>query len=185
MDEPLSNLDAQLRQEMRREIRALQQKLGITMLYVTHDQVEAMTMADQVILLRDGRVEQDAPPADLYARPATVFAARFIGTPPMNILSLGETDGLVGVRPEEMRLGASGLPAVVESVEYLGADSIVACSIAGEKALVRAPGRVRLAPGSTTRVAWPAEATHVFDAATGRRRDDAAPHQSILREAIA
>jgi sn-glycerol 3-phosphate transport system ATP-binding protein len=185
MDEPLSNLDAQLRHDMRREIRALQQKLGITMVYVTHDQVEAMTMADQVILLRDGRVEQDAPPAELYARPATVFAARFIGTPPMNILSLGERDTLVGVRPEEMRLGASGLPAVVENIEYLGADSIVACAIGNERLLVRAPGRVMLSPGSETQVAWPTEATHFFDAATGRRRDDAAPHQSIVREAIA
>src|SRR3954447_7938728 len=85
MDEPLSNLDAQLRHEMRREIRALQQKLGVTMLYVTHDQTEAMSMADQVILMRDGRIEQDAPPDRLYAEPATIFAARFIGTPPMNI----------------------------------------------------------------------------------------------------
>src|SRR6202042_334596 len=83
MDEPLSNLDAQLRAEMRREIRALQQKLGITMVYVTHDQSEAMSMADQVILMREGRVEQAAPPDELYARPTTTFAARFIGTPPM------------------------------------------------------------------------------------------------------
>jgi len=90
MDEPLSNLDAQLRQEMRREIRALQQQLGITMIYVTHDQTEAMSMADQVILLRNGGIEQDAPPAELYAHPASVFAARFIGTPPMNILPLIE-----------------------------------------------------------------------------------------------
>ena len=87
MDEPLSNLDAQLRQEMRREIRALQQQLGMTMVYVTHDQTEAMSMADQVVLLHAGRIEQDAPPAELYARPATVFAARFIGTPPMNIVA--------------------------------------------------------------------------------------------------
>ncbi len=87
MDEPLSNLDAQLRQEMRREIRTLQQKLGITMVYVTHDQTEAMSMADQVVLLNAGRIEQDAPPAELYARPASVFAARFIGTPPMNIVA--------------------------------------------------------------------------------------------------
>jgi sn-glycerol 3-phosphate transport system ATP-binding protein len=86
MDEPLSNLDAQLRAEMRREIRALQQKLAMTLVYVTHDQTEAMTMADQVILLREGRVEQDAPPAELYARPVTAFAARFVGTPPMNLL---------------------------------------------------------------------------------------------------
>ena len=85
MDEPLSNLDAQLRVEMRREIRALQRRLGMTMLYVTHDQVEAMTMADQVVLMRNGRIEQDAAPAALYERPATIFAARFVGTPPMNV----------------------------------------------------------------------------------------------------
>src|SRR6516165_41544 len=90
MDEPLSNLDAQLRAEMRREIRTLQQKLGITMVYVTHDQSEAMSMADQVILMRGGRIEQDAPPAELYARPASIFAARFVGTPPMNILELAD-----------------------------------------------------------------------------------------------
>src|SRR5918995_7455102 len=86
MDEPLSNLDAQLRVEMRREIRALQRRLGITMLYVTHDQVEAMTMADQVVLMKDGRIEQDAPPAELYERPASIFVARFVGTPPMNVV---------------------------------------------------------------------------------------------------
>src|SRR5262249_40330977 len=122
MDEPLSNLDAQLRLEMRREIRGLQQTLGITMVYVTHDQSEAMSMADQVILLRDGCVEQDGAPVDLYARPATVFTARFIGTPPMNVLTLSEgadagvvagTVGpavlaghgsglLLGVRPEDI-----------------------------------------------------------------------------------
>src|SRR5471030_1951282 len=86
MDEPLSNLDAQLRVEMRREIRALQQRLGITMLYVTHDQLEAMTMADQVVLMHAGYVEQEGPPAVLYERPDTVFTARFVGTPPMNVL---------------------------------------------------------------------------------------------------
>ena len=88
MDEPLSNLDAQLRADMRREILALQRRLGITMLYVTHDQTEAMGMADQIVLLRDGHVEQDAPPAEIYARPATSFAASFIGTPPMNLFPL-------------------------------------------------------------------------------------------------
>src|SRR5207302_1938286 len=134
MDEPLSNLDAQLRHDMRREIRGIQQKLGITMVYVTHDQTEAMSMADQVILLRDGRVEQDAPPAELYARPASVFAARFIGTPPMNILSLADSPGgaviagtagpvvlpgrggglSLAVRPDDRRLGpAGGLGATV------------------------------------------------------------------------
>src|SRR5438477_6004108 len=98
MDEPLSNLDAQLRAEMRREIRGLQQKLDITMVYVTHDQTEAMTMADHVVLLRAGRIEQDAPPAALYAHPASVFAARFIGTPPMNVLLLADGPGGAVVR---------------------------------------------------------------------------------------
>ena len=137
MDEPLSNLDAQLRQEMRRELRALQQRLGITMLYVTHDQVEAMSMADQVVLMRNGRIEQDGAPRELYERPATMFAARFIGTPPMNLLparrrphrrqgaapagrardTLGSACG-----PRTSRSARTGMPATVRSVEYLGAD---------------------------------------------------------------
>ena len=90
LDEPLSNLDAQLRQELRREIRALQQRLGITMIYVTHDQTEAMSMADRVILMRAGRIEQNGTPAELYERPATLFAARFIGGAPMNLLELDD-----------------------------------------------------------------------------------------------
>src|SRR5574340_997148 len=98
MDEPLSNLDAQLRAEMRVEIVALQRRLGITMIYVTHDQTEAMTMADRVILLNQGRIEQDGTPADLYARPDTLFTARFIGTPPMNVLPLTRHGNAMVVR---------------------------------------------------------------------------------------
>ena len=190
MDEPLSNLDAQLRQEMRREIRALQQKLGITMVYVTHDQIEAMTMADQVILLREGRIEQDASPAELYERPATVFAARFIGTPPMNLLEIEDADGgavvggtdgpvvspgkragwLLGVRPEDIALTSGpGLAARVTTVEYLGADSILSCAAGRQTLAVRAPGRVELSEGAPVTLTWKAEATHLFDAATGTR----------------
>ncbi|MEJ0070256.1 MAG: ABC transporter ATP-binding protein [Pseudomonadota bacterium] len=192
MDEPLSNLDAQLRGDMRREIRDLQQKLGITMVYVTHDQTEAMSMADQVVLLRDGRVEQDAPPDQLYARPATSFAARFIGTPPMNIVALAQgaggaviagSDGppvlrapaaglLLGIRPEDILLGARGQPARVETVEYLGADSVVACAIGSERLTARAPGRVALARGTPVQLAWAPGAIHLFDTTTGLRRDD-------------
>jgi hypothetical protein len=98
MDEPLSNLDAQLRHEMRAEIRALQQKLKMTVVYVTHDQVEAMSMADRVVLLRDGKIEQEGTPAELYAKPATTFAARFIGTPGMNLVALGNGSQGVVVR---------------------------------------------------------------------------------------
>jgi sn-glycerol 3-phosphate transport system ATP-binding protein len=170
MDEPLSNLDAQLRVEMRREIRALQQKLGMTMVYVTHDQTEAMTMADQVVLLKGGRIEQDAPPADLYARPATAFAARFIGTPPMNVLRLaGPPDHLIGVRPEDMRFADAGLPVRVTSVEFLGADSIVTCAAGAESLAVRLAGRVALAEGKSAHVTWTPEAAHLFDPDTGKR----------------
>jgi len=193
MDEPLSNLDAQLRLDMRREIRGLQQKLGVTMVYVTHDQTEAMSMADQVILLREGRVEQDASPAELYARPATVFAARFIGTPPMNILKLADAAGgavvsgterptllpgrgaglLLGVRPEDIMLAeAGGLGVTVKTIEYLGADSILTCEAGGQALAVRAPGRVERAAGTTVRLAWSKEHVHVFDEQSGRRRDD-------------
>ena len=185
MDEPLSNLDAQLRLDMRREIRGLQQSLGITMVYVTHDQTEAMSMADQVILLREGRVEQDAPPDALYARPATAFAARFIGTPPMNVLALADRRRLLGVRPEDVRIGADREPgavaATVRSIEYLGADSILMCAIGAQALAVRVPGRVRLAPGARVHLAWAPEAAHVFDAETGRRRDDVTADSPISR----
>jgi sn-glycerol 3-phosphate transport system ATP-binding protein len=191
MDEPLSNLDAQLRHDMRREIRSIQQKLGITMVYVTHDQTEAMSMADQVILLREGHVEQDAPPAELYARPASVFAARFIGTPPMNILSLADSPGgaviagtagpvvlpgrgaglSLGVRPEDIHVTSEGLGAAVTAVEYLGADSILSCAVAGTQTLaVRVPGRVELLPGATVHLSWSKDAVHVFDHERGGER---------------
>jgi sn-glycerol 3-phosphate transport system ATP-binding protein len=183
MDEPLSNLDAQLRAEMRREIRALQQKLGITMVYVTHDQSEAMSMADRVILMRDGRVEQAAAPDELYASPATVFAARFIGTPPMNVLPMAP-DGaaaevLFGIRPEDVILGHdAGVPARVESAEYLGADTVVTCAYGSGTLTARVPGKAAFPAGATVRVHWRPENLHFFDPASGRRRDD------VLRLAI-
>jgi sn-glycerol 3-phosphate transport system ATP-binding protein len=199
MDEPLSNLDAQLRQEMRHEIRALQQRLGITMLYVTHDQTEAMSMADQVILMQGGRIEQDASPAELYARPATIFAARFVGTPPMNIVELADGPGgaviagsdgppvlaapgeglALGLRPEAIAFTpGGGLPAAVEDVEYLGADSIVSCRAGTQRLAVRAPGRPDLAIGAVVGLAWPDDAVHVFERSSGRRRDDLAAARS-------
>jgi sn-glycerol 3-phosphate transport system ATP-binding protein len=191
MDEPLSNLDAQLRHEMRREIRALQRQLGITLVYVTHDQVEAMTMADRVVLMNGGRVEQDAPPAELYATPATTFAARFIGTPPMNLMRLansadgavvrgttgpalfkGRGEGLiVGVRPEALHLSAGdqGLEAEVVAAEYLGADTVLTCRLGEETLTLRAPGQLAHGAGARIHVAAAPDALHVFDAADGKR----------------
>ncbi|MEJ1976819.1 MAG: ABC transporter ATP-binding protein [Acetobacteraceae bacterium] len=175
MDEPLSNLDAQLRADMRREILSLQRRLGITMLYVTHDQTEAMGMADQVVLLRAGRVEQDAPPATLYAAPATRFAAGFVGTPPMNLVPLGclgasAPPGAVsaGIRPEALRLAAGGLPVRVEHAEYLGADTTVAVSLGGTRLLARVPGQVALQPGAAAAIDFDPAALHFFDEAGHR-----------------
>jgi sn-glycerol 3-phosphate transport system ATP-binding protein len=170
MDEPLSNLDAQLRGEMRREIRALQQRLGITMVYVTHDQTEAMTMADRVVLLRNGRIEQVGSPEDLYARPATAFTASFIGAPPMNLMKLNGAEVTTGVRPEDMRIAPGGLEAKVESVEYLGADSLVAASMQGQPLLVRVPGRAAARAGEAIQVAWDKDKEHQFDSQTGGRK---------------
>jgi len=192
MDEPLSNLDAQLRQDMRGEIRHLQRELGITMVYVTHDQIEAMSMADRVVLLARGRIEQNATPVDLYEHPANTFVARFIGTPPMNLLALERgsggavvagTDGPVvapadcagltlGVRPEHIALAFDrGVPATVAAIEYLGADSLVTCRLGSTTLAVRVPGSVGLARGDATRLSWAPGAQHLFGRDGVRRAD--------------
>jgi sn-glycerol 3-phosphate transport system ATP-binding protein len=182
MDEPLSNLDAQLRQEMRTELRALQQRLGLTVVYVTHDQAEAMSMADQVVLLNKGHVEQAATPRVLYASPATTFAASFIGTPAMNLLRVqggriagsdidaGPGDWL-GVRPEAVSLGQR-VPATVRSCEYLGADLILRCAIGSETVTVRTEGATQVAPGSEVRLDWLPAAAHHFDSQGKRIQAD-------------
>jgi sn-glycerol 3-phosphate transport system ATP-binding protein len=175
MDEPLSNLDAQLRHDMRVEIRALQRRLGMTVVYVTHDQVEAMSMADHVVLLREGRIEQEGTPAELYSRPATTFAARFIGVPAMNLVPLeavqpgARADLTAGIRPEHIRFSESGVPATVITAEYHGADTIVTAQVNGSSLLVRAPGQVELAAGSQVRLGWEPQAVHIFDS-EGRKQ---------------
>lgn len=197
MDEPLSNLDAKLRHEMRVEIRALQRKLGMTMVYVTHDQAEAMGMADRIILLKDGQIEQNATPAETYRKPATSFAGRFIGTPPMNVLALDwsgndarfrgqdagttapvfsgrpQTSVAIGIRPEEISFSPSSpCRATVETVEYLGADTLVDCRIGNERLTVRVRNADNLKTGADVGLSWPRDAVHLFEAASGRRRDD-------------
>jgi len=198
MDEPLSNLDAQLRQDMRAEIRGLQRTLGITMVYVTHDQVEAMSMADRVVLLNKGRIEQNATPAELYLNPANTFVARFIGTPPMNLLPLepggggavvagtggpavapAECSGLtLGVRPEHIALGFErGVRAEVAAIEYLGADSLVTCRLGAATLAARVPGSVGLARGDPAWLTWASGAQHLFEP-TGERRASPAHHST-------
>ena len=175
MDEPLSNLDAKLRAEMRVEIRALQQRLGLTMVYVTHDQVEAMTMADRIVVMNAGRMQQVATPRDLYAAPANTFVARFVGTPPMNLIPAEALAGRVdlphgatlGLRPEDIALVPGGLPARLTGVEYLGADQLAAFEIGPERApatvLVRLPARLPLEAAGLG-LGWPPDACHLFGA---------------------
>lgn len=177
MDEPLSNLDAKLRHEMRVELRALQQKIGFTMVYVTHDQSEAMTMADRIVLLNAGGVEQIATPRALYERPATRFAAQFIGTPPMNILSGAGfahrhpvDEGVVlGIRPEDISICATGAAATVQTVEYFGADTVIGCRVGGDHVVLRAGAGQSIAVGDTVHLDCAARAVHRFDARTGAR----------------
>ncbi len=171
MDEPLSNLDAQLRQHMRSEIRELQQRLGITMIYVTHDQTEAMTMADRVVLMRAGRIEQQGTPQDLYERPASTFVAGFIGAPAMNLFPAPLGDALWGVRPEQMRLlpAREGMPARVVAVEYLGAESLLICETASTRVVLRADGHDLPRKGETVGLGWPEAALHPFDRDSGLR----------------
>ena len=181
MDEPLSNLDAKLRHEMRVEIRALQQQLGFTMVYVTHDQVEAITMADQVVLMNSGRIEQVASPREIYARPASPFAARFIGTPPMNILDLdpladGKATGLLlGIRPEAVERASAERPATlrgtVSAIEFLGADTLLDCTVGTQTLQLRLAGGADVDRGELLDLHLPPQELHLFDAATGQRQD--------------
>ncbi|MBC7283659.1 ABC transporter ATP-binding protein [Hoeflea sp.] len=187
MDEPLSNLDAKLRAEMRVELREIQQRLGLTVVYVTHDQVEAMTMADRIVVMNAGRVEQVGTPREIYATPASAFVARFIGTPPMNLVPLADlsaagalpglepgvltrlgSDGLAGLRPEDMTRSATGLPVRFVSEEYLGADRLVTVRAGASTLILRLPAAAEPLPESF-HLTWPAGALHLFDAVTGRQ----------------
>jgi len=192
MDEPLSNLDAKLRVQMRADIAHLQTQLGVTTVYVTHDQAEAMTLGHRVALLRDGHLQQCDTPRVLYEKPANQFVAGFIGSPSMSFCTLPVTNGsvalggasvpvhangrpavVVGLRPESLELSAEGVPAEVEVVEEFGADAYVFCvaEVGGEATKLVARVDARRAPERGERVALspkPDEA-HVFDPETGAR----------------
>ncbi|MBL8835159.1 MAG: sn-glycerol-3-phosphate import ATP-binding protein UgpC [Alphaproteobacteria bacterium] len=197
-DEPLSNLDAKLRVQMRVEIKRLHQTFRTTSVYVTHDQVEAMTLADRLIVMNGGRVEQIGTPMQVYARPASTFVAGFIGSPPMNMLDarLNAAGGAVdlpggasvalgapiadsagravrlGIRPEHMHVSATGTLAVaVDLVEALGADTLVHGHIGDKSGLLtlRLPGNARVVAGDRLPVAISPDDVHVFDGQSGAR----------------
>jgi multiple sugar transport system ATP-binding protein len=186
-DEPLSNLDAELRVHMRSEIAALHKRLGNTMVYVTHDQIEAMTLADKIVVLRDGRIEQVGSPRELYERPDNIFVAQFIGSPKMNILTAASAAGFglqpagaarVGIRPEHLSLAAPDSGQIVGRVvisEYTGASSLLHVALdSGEICLVVMDGN---APEPETRIGLTAANNdlHYFDA-EGRALANSQPH---------
>ncbi|MEY2804144.1 MAG: sn-glycerol-3-phosphate transporter ATP-binding protein UgpC [Pseudomonadota bacterium] len=174
-DEPLSNLDAKLRAQTRLEIRRLHHELGVTSLYVTHDQVEAMTLGQRLMVMNAGRVEQMGTPEEVYNRPATLFVASFMGSPPMNLLhhAPGIPAGKVlGVRPEHLSLARSGWSARVETTELLGAERLIHARLGDELLTVRQPAEVEPPPvGAACRIEAPADRVHWFDATSGRRLD--------------
>ncbi|MCJ7874352.1 sn-glycerol-3-phosphate ABC transporter ATP-binding protein UgpC [Phaeobacter sp. J2-8] len=199
-DEPLSNLDAKLRVEMRTEIKRLHGLLGRTTLYVTHDQVEALTLADRVVILKDGRILQEGPPLELYEHPATRFVAEFIGSPQMNIFDgvvrkadtgtgvdvaglvlpfdgIDAPDGAkvhLGARPEAISpsdTDAADVTATVEVFEPLGSDTMVSVRIAGAMAVVRLSPETPVARGMSLPLRFDRSKLHLFDAETGNRID--------------
>ena len=197
MDEPLSNLDAKLRVQTRTQIASLQRRLGVTTVYVTHDQVEAMTMGDRVAVLKDGVLQQVATPIALYERPANVFVAGFIGSPAMNLVQLPIVAGgvqfgntvlpvaadvlaktsakeiTVGIRPENLKVSSNGIAVEVDVVEELGADGFLyghtSINGADQDIVARVEGRSSLSTGSKVTLAPEGGITHLFDVETGLR----------------
>ncbi|CAN7683029.1 ABC transporter ATP-binding protein [Neorhizobium sp. LjRoot104] len=192
-DEPLSNLDAKLRVTMRGEIRALHQRLGTTTIYVTHDQVEAMTMADKIVVMKDGRVEQIGAPLDLYDDPDNVFVAGFIGSPSMNFLNvtsgpdgvlsvgkiplpnpanmpvLASRNILYGIRPEHLEIDEGGLPLDIIVVEPMGSETQVAGKLGAQDVVCVFKDRIKARPGDILKVRPQAEKALFFDKDTGKR----------------
>ena len=172
-DEPLSNLDAKLRAQTRLEIQKLHRELGITSLFVTHDQVEAMTLAQRMIVMNGGVMEQFGTPEEVYGAPASTFVASFIGSPPMNLLRQApvvRAGEILGVRPEHLDVADRGWPLQVETVELLGAERLVYGRLNGEQVIVRLDAsHPAPATGSTLTVAPRPGSLHRFDAQTGQR----------------
>jgi multiple sugar transport system ATP-binding protein len=189
-DEPLSNLDAKLRVQMRSEIKALHQRLKTTTVYVTHDQIEAMTMADRIAVMNEGRIEQLGEPLELYDRPANLFVAQFIGSPAMNVFEGVYANGMVqalgaywpcevraqegqrvfyGIRPEHLALQAGGITAQIEVVEPMGAETEILVKVGGQTLNMMTHGRASVGPGERVSLTPQRAQAHLFDAASGRR----------------
>ena len=172
-DEPLSNLDAKLRAQTRLEIQKLHRELGITSLFVTHDQVEAMTLAQRMLVMNGGVMEQFGTPEEVYNRPASTFVASFIGSPPMNLLKAAPgvaAGSILGIRPEHLELGTEGWALTVDGIELLGAERLLYCRLQEESLIVRIHEEQQAPKVGATIYAKPrADRLHLFDARTGLR----------------
>jgi sn-glycerol 3-phosphate transport system ATP-binding protein len=172
-DEPLSNLDAKLRAQTRLEIQKLHRELGITSLFVTHDQVEAMTLAQRMLVMNAGKMEQFGTPEDVYNAPASTFVASFIGSPPMNLLKAAPgvaAGSILGIRPEHLELGAEGWALTVDGIELLGAERLLYCRLQDESLIVRIHEEQQPPKLWATIYAKPRhDRLHLFDARTGLR----------------
>jgi sn-glycerol 3-phosphate transport system ATP-binding protein len=181
-DEPLSNLDAKLRVQTRLEIQKLHRELGITALFVTHDQVEAMTLAERMIVMNAGRMEQFGTPEEVYNRPATTFVASFMGSPPMNLLKNaanvdfgGPAGATLGIRPEHLQISSSGWTVQIDTIEMLGAERLVYGHMGDEPLIVRMDESLPCpALGANIHVSPRPERLHWFDSKTGQRLEKAA-----------
>jgi ABC-type sugar transport system ATPase subunit len=179
LDEPLSNLDAKLRAELRAELKRLHTRLETTMIFVTHDQVEAMTLGDRIAVMDRGRLQQVGTPEDIYRAPRNIFVARFVGSPAMNLLpgpAAGQAAGVVvGIRPELLRPAAEvpggiALDVLAEVVEPLGSDVFVhGVTSGGDAVVARLAGNARLSPGDRVALSAPAGEVHLFDEVSGER----------------
>jgi len=190
-DEPLSNLDAKLRSHMRVEIRRLQRTLGTTSVYVTHDQLEAMTLADKLVVMNGGLIEQVGKPLEIYSDPQSLFVAAFMGSPGMNLIEIEQLQalgaslpdmvpantGTIGIRPEDIVLGDAGpehisLPGTLDAIELVGSESLVYGRADGlnKELIVRTPGIHLGEPGNRITFSIPKAALHCFDRDTGRKR---------------
>ncbi len=182
MDEPLSSLDAKLREDLRIELKRIQVDLGATIVYVTHDQIEAMTLADRIGVLEQGRLVQIGAPREIYEAPANVEVARRLGSPPINLLPVDAFGPVVapadaatvGIRPEDVRIGQGGRPATVRQVEHLGAETVVLLEVASLQLHALASPGLEVRPGQTTTVD-PALEIALFFGADGRRLPMSAP----------
>lgn len=203
-DEPLSNLDAQLRHDMRVELAELHRRIGATSVFVTHDQVEAMTLADRILILNKGRVEQFGTPKEIYHHPASVFVAKFIGAPPMNVLNVtgdgttlrlpdgqavanydGRGNFQLGIRPEDVVVISGGsLKAEIRYREDLGSHEIIEADLAGQQLRIATPFGAEIGALSTLSLSFSVERLHLFDGETGRAIPGALKPVEIVREGI-